>query len=124
MLKTLLVDDNRLYRDVLRELLTGRYPSMVVEEAPNGKEAMQKVESFLPDLVLMDIRLPDGSGLELTKRIKEADSNIKVIILTAHHYPEYREAAARYGADGFLVKGESTKEILMMIESLFPGGER
>ena len=96
---------------------------MVVEEASSGEEATLKVESFAPDLILMDIRLPDVSGLELTKKIKITNPDTKVLILTGHHYPEYKEAAERYGADGFLVKGGSSKEILAMVESFFPKAE-
>ncbi len=122
MLKTLIVEDNRLNRNTLKELFTRHFPSMSGEGASDGREAMQKVESFQPDLILMDIRLPDESGLELTKKIKITNPNIKVIILTGHHYPEYKEVAARYGADGFFVKGESRKEILSAVESFFPKG--
>lgn len=120
MLKTLIVDDNRFNRETLRGLLKRYFPSMIVEEASDGKEALQKYESFQPDLILMDIRLPDASGLELTKKIRITNGNVRILVLTGHHYPEYRETAAQYGADGFLVKGESSKEILDMIESFFP----
>jgi YesN/AraC family two-component response regulator len=123
MLKTLIVEDNPFNRDTLKEVLAGHFSSMVVEEASNGKEAAKKVVSFQPDLVLMDIRLPDESGLELTKKIKLLTPNVKILILTGHHYSEYKEAAARYGADGFLVKGESSKELLTMVESFFPKTE-
>jgi two-component system, response regulator YesN len=92
---------------------------MVVEEASDGRGAIQKVESFQPDLILMGIRLPDESGLELTKKIKITNPSAKVLILTGHHYSEYKETAAQYGADGFLVKGGSSKEILEVVESLF-----
>ena len=120
MLKTLLVDDNDLNRETLKGLFTRYFSSMIVEEASDGREAIQKVESFQPDLILMDIRLPDGSGLELTTKIKLTYSNVKILILTGHHYPEYKEMAGRCGADGFLVKGGSSKEILAVVESLFP----
>jgi len=96
---------------------------MIVEEASDGREAMQKLETFQPNLILMDIRLPDESGLELTKKIKTTNPNVKVLILTGHHYPEYRETAARCGADGFLVKGGSSNEILAMVESLFSNAD-
>lgn len=119
MLKTLIVANNRLNRDSLKGLFSRFFSTMIVEEASYGTEAIQKVESFQPDLILMNVRLPDVSGLELTKRIKETNSNVKVLILTGHHYPEYQEAAARYGANGFLVKGVSSKEILAMVESFF-----
>ena len=120
MLKVLIVDDNRLNRDTLRGLFTGYFSSITVEEASDGREAMQKVESFQPDLILMDIRLPDVSGFELTKRIRGTNPDVKVLILTGHQYPEYEEMAAQYGADGFLVKGGSSQEILAMVESFFP----
>ena len=118
MAKTLIVDDNRLNRDTLKELFARHFPSMIVEEASDGKETMEKVGSFQPDLIIMDLRLPDDSGLELTKKIKIMNSSVKVLIFTGHHYPEYREMAAQYGADGFLVKGEASKEILAMVQSL------
>jgi DNA-binding NarL/FixJ family response regulator len=120
MLKTLIVEDNRLNRDTLRGLFARHFSWMIVEVASDGREAMQKVDSFRPDFILMDIRLPDESGLELTKKIKLTNSDVKVLILTGHHYPEYKEMAARCGADGFLVKGGSSKEILAVVESLFP----
>ena len=119
MLKALIVDDNRLNRDTLKRLLTRHFPSVTVEESSDGKEAMEKVESFQPDLVIMDIRLPDESGLELTKTIKIMNPNVRVLILTGHHYPEYKEVAARYGADGFLIKGGTSKEILEVVDSFF-----
>ena len=124
VLKTLIVEDNRLSRDALRGLFSRHFSSMIVEVASDRREAIQKVDSFQPDLILMDIRLPDGSGLELTEKIKLAHSNVKILILTGHHYPEYKDMAARCGADGFLVKGGSSKEILTMVESFFPKGER
>jgi YesN/AraC family two-component response regulator len=96
---------------------------MIVEEASDGKTAMEKVGSFQPDLIIMDLRLPDESGLDLTKKIKTTNSDVKVVILTGHHYPEYKEMAARYGADAFLFKGAAMKEILAMVESFFSNVE-
>jgi len=123
VLKTLIVDDNRLNRDTLKELFRRHFPEMVIEEASSGEEATRKVESFAPNLIVMDIRLPDVSGLELTKKVKITNPDVKVLILTGHHYPEYKEAATQYGADGFLVKGGSSKEIIAMVESFFPKTE-
>jgi two-component system, response regulator YesN len=118
--KTLIVEDNRMNRDTLRGLLKRHFPSMIIEEATDGKEAMQKVGSFQPDLILMDIRLPGESGLELTKKIKIMNSNIRILVLTGHDFLEYREKAAQCGADGYLVKGGSIKEILAAVESFLP----
>jgi DNA-binding NarL/FixJ family response regulator len=119
VLKTLIVDDNQLNRNTLKNLFTRHFPSMLVQEATDGKEVMQKVGSFQPDLIIMDIRLPDESGLELTQKIKLTNPNVRVLILTGHHYPEYKERAELYGADGFLTKGGPSKEILEVVESLF-----
>jgi YesN/AraC family two-component response regulator len=120
VLKTLIVEDNRFNRETLTGLLKRYFSSMIIEEASDGNEALQKVDSFQPDLILMDIRLPDVSGLDLIKKIKITNSAVKVIVLTGHHYPEYEETAAQYGADGFLVKGGPSKEILAAVESFFP----
>jgi two-component system nitrate/nitrite response regulator NarL len=123
MFKTLIAEDNGLIRETLKGLFTRHFSSMIVEEASDGKEALEKVGTFQPDLILMDLRLPDESGLELTQKIKNTNSNVKVVILTGDHAPEYKEMAARYGADGFLVKGGPSKEILAMVESLFSNAE-
>ena len=121
MFKILIVEDNISFRDSLKELLVTRFPRMVIEEAGDGNEAMQKVDFFHPDLIFMDIKLPGESGLELTGRIKVQYPEMKIIILTSYDLPEYREAAARYGANDFLVKGTSTREeILKLVESFLP----
>lgn len=88
---------------------------MVVDEAENGEEAMQKVEDSLPHLVFVDIKLPDENGLEVTRKIKARHSNIRVIIITSYDLPEYREAADQYGADYFLAKGSSSREEIMAL---------
>ncbi len=93
---------------------------MVVEEAEDGEEALQKVERLLPHLVFMDIKLPGATGLEITRKIKERYSTIQVIILTSYDFPEYREAAAEYGADHFLSKESSSREdILALVDSIY-----
>jgi CheY-like chemotaxis protein len=108
--KVLIVEDSTPFRQLLNENLRDRFRSMTIEEAADGPEAIQKVDSFSPDLIFMDIRLPGGSGLELTKKIKGQYPQIKIIILTSYDLPEYRESAQKYGADHFLVKGSSTWE--------------
>jgi DNA-binding NarL/FixJ family response regulator len=119
MLKTLIVEDNVPFRQSLKEILCERFPAMVAEEAGDGKEALQKVDAFLPHLVFMDIKLPDENGLEVTKKIKDRHSEIIVIILTSYDLPEYRQAADEYGADHFLAKGSSSREeIVVLVESI------
>jgi YesN/AraC family two-component response regulator len=93
---------------------------MVVDEAEDGEEALQKIEGLLPHLVFMDIKLPGANGLEITRKIKEGYSTIQVIILTSYDFPEYREAAVKYGADHFLSKESSSREdLLALVESIY-----
>ena len=119
MLKTLILEDSAFFRQLLKETLHSRFPSMDIAEAENGKDALQKVESLRPHLIFMDIKLPGENGLELTKKIKARYSDISIIILTSYDLPEYREAAREYQADHFLSKGASTKEdILTLVQSI------
>jgi CheY-like chemotaxis protein len=116
--KVLIVEDSTLFRQLLKETLHDRFPSIGIDEATDGEEALRKVEAFLPDIIFMDIQLPGGNGLELTKRIKALHPNIIVIIITAYDLPEYREASRQY-ADYFFPKGSSTTEnIFALVQSI------
>lgn len=119
MLNTLIVEDNAAYRQSLNQLLAGRFPSMQIAEAADGEEALRHVLSQRFDLIFMDIRLPRGNGLDLTKTIKSIFVDAVICVITSHDILEYREAAIQNGADHFMVKGESTDaEIVGLIESL------
>ena len=108
--KVMLVEDDVGFRRSLAGLLTARFPSIALSEAASGTEALEKVESFLPQLIFMDIKLPGENGLEITRRVKALHPEIHVIVLTSYDFPEYREAARSCGACGFLSKGTSTAE--------------
>ncbi len=103
-LRILIVEDNGLFRQTLRESLQMSFPGVVIDEVKNGVEALQRVKAFFPDLILMDIRLPGESGLGLTRKIKTVYPDIIIFILTSYDTPECREAAFRYGADHFIAK--------------------
>ena len=118
--KVLIVEDSTLFRQLLREMLKERFPFIRIAEATDGEEALQKVGGFSPDLIFMDIRLPGGNGLELTKRIKARHPNIIVVILTGYDLPEYRDASRQY-ADYFFSKDSSTAEnIFELVQSIAP----
>jgi DNA-binding NarL/FixJ family response regulator len=120
--RTLLVEDNLTFRQVVKDLLNYRFPSMVVEEASNGKEAMEIIDNHTPNLVLMDIKLPGENGLELTKKITTKNPGIDVIILTSYDLPEYRQAAMQNGARSFVTKGSSTiDEIADLVGNFIKG---
>jgi YesN/AraC family two-component response regulator len=104
MLKVLLVEDNRIYREAFKDNLLRHFPAMSIVEAENADQAVQKIKATPPDLIFMDIRLPGMNGLQLTQRIKKDFPKIPIAILTGYDLPEYRQAAVQYGADGFFVK--------------------
>ena len=103
-LKTLIVEDNALFREILKEKLTSFSPPMAIYEAAEGNEALQKVDALKPDLVFMDIQLPGENGLQLNRKIKAKYPHIKIIVLTNYDSLEYREAAIRSGGDCYFPK--------------------
>lgn len=116
---TLIVEDNATFRKSLSEMLTERFDDMRVSEASDSREAQEIIASNTPDLILMDVRLPGESGLELTRRIKRDHQEITVIMLTNYDLEEYREAARNYGADFFMPKGTSSwEEIIELVETV------
>ncbi len=118
MSRILLVEDDQQFRKILKQELNQWFPSIMIEEASDGKEAMEKTETFSPQIILMDIRLPGESGLQLTKRIKAKNPAVHVVMLTSYDLPEYRQAATECGASRFFVKGTSYGgEIKSFVES-------
>ncbi len=117
-LRLLIVEDNNLFRQTLRESLQVSFPEIAIEEASNGVEALKRVNVFAPDLILMDIRLPGESGLALTKKIKAIYPDIIIFVLTNYNSQECREAASRYGADRYIPK-DSLKRVEELIKSYF-----
>jgi len=118
-LKTLIVEDSASYREIIRDTLKNLFPSMVIEEASEGNEAIQKVNVFQPQLIFMDIRLPDENGLRLTEKIKASHPDTKVIIMTGYDSVEYREAAVRCGASGYIDKDSLNRgQLEKLIKSL------
>jgi DNA-binding NarL/FixJ family response regulator len=104
-IKVLIADDHRDFRRVIHDFLD-RLPNVaVVGEAENGGDAVEKVEKLIPDVVLMDISMPQMNGLEATKIIKQRWPQTKVLIATSYDSPLYRKEAHNVQADGFILKG-------------------
>ena len=119
--KILIVDDNSILRETTRGILKSKFPSLRVFEAADGKEAFAQIHHHLPDLILMDIRLPGENGLELTRRIKDLYPKMIVIIFTIHDLPGYREAALENGAEFFLSKSSRNERgLTAVVESVLP----
>ena len=125
MLRVLLVEDNHTFREAFKQSLCEHFPSMAIEEAATGEEALQKVKETSPHLIFMDIRLRGMNGLQLTQKIKRDFPNIHIAILTGYDLPEYRQAAVQYGADVFFVK-EALKwdEVAEFVKSISAEGEQ
>lgn len=119
MVRILIVEDNASFRQSLKEILHLQFPSIVIEEAAEGKEALRKVNTFLPELIFMDINLPGENGLLLTQKIKKDYPEIIICILTSYDLPKYRETALQCGAACFIVKGSSVwEEIEALIKAI------
>lgn len=100
----LLVDDQPLFRQMIKDTLVSAFPAITVAEAGDGRTAMDWIGASRPDFIFMDIVLPDKNGLVLTREIKAAYPEVRIVILTNHDSQEHREAAREYGANHFLAK--------------------
>ena len=119
MFKTLLVEDNMNYRGVLKSALLNRFNDLETREAAGENDALIIVDSYGPDLIIMDIDLEDGAnGLDLTKKIKFEHPAIVVVILSQHDGPEYRSIAQQNGADFYFPKSTSLQNIFDYVGSV------
>jgi DNA-binding NarL/FixJ family response regulator len=123
MIRVALVDDQALLRAGFRALVDAENDMTVVAEAAGGDEAVEVVRLHRPDVVLMDIRMPGGDGLEATRRILSDSSHegVRVVILTTFDLDEYVFEAVRIGASGFLVKDTEPAELLAGIRAVAAG---
>ena len=119
--RVLLVDDHALVRAGIRALIDTIDGVEVVAEAGNGREALHEVEKFAPDLVLLDLTMPEMSGFEVLEQIVERSPQVRVIILTMHEASEYMIRALRLGAAGFIPKSAAANELKQGIESVMRG---
>ncbi|MFI7499078.1 response regulator [Streptomyces sp. NPDC049687] len=110
-IRVLIADDQMMVREGFSVLLNAMPDIEVVGEAVNGREAVDRVRELSPDVVLMDIRMPELNGMEATREIVAADSTAKVLVLTTFDLDEYVYQALRAGASGFLLKDASARQL-------------
>lgn len=118
--RVLLVDDSPPVLDALAAFLMESTGMDVVETVTSGEYALERTRKLQPDLVLMDLSMPGMGGLEATRRIKTWRDAPRVVALSLHDHPAYRDAARTAGCDGFVSKSEIGDQLMPVIENLFP----
>ena len=119
--KILLADDYAPVRDGLRVLLEMSGDAQVLGEAADGREAVRLAETLGPDVVLMDMEMPNLGGLEATRQIKKARPQTKIVILSMHDDRQYVAEAMRAGASGYLLKDAASSELLAAVKAVAAG---
>ncbi|MGE5624669.1 MAG: response regulator transcription factor [Bacillota bacterium] len=117
-MRVILVDDYPPFIDALTALLRSRSGIVVVGRAHNGKDGLKLAAELEPDLVLVDFSMPDMDGLSVTRRLKAGPKPPKVVIVTSHMEPEYKDMAMQSGADGFVVKSEIYQDLIPQLEAI------
>jgi len=120
--RLVVVDDHEVVREGLRDMLADESSFEVVGGASNGREALALCSRLRPDLVLMDVRMPDMDGLAATREIKQKHPEICVLIVTVHENPDYLLEALRAGAAGYVLKDAQRHEVVAAVQRVL-GGE-
>ncbi len=122
MIKVLIADDQELIRESLKIILDVNSDIKVVGLAEDGRKVLDLINKTLPDIILMDIRMPELDGVQCTKAVKKKFPDVKIIILTTFDDDEYVFYALKYGASGYLLKGCSVQELTSAIYTVMNGG--
>jgi DNA-binding NarL/FixJ family response regulator len=119
--RLLLVDDHNLVREGIRAVLEGEPDLLVVGEAANGREAVELCKELRPDLVLMDVRMPEMDGLAATRAIKEELPQTSVVMVTMHESPDYLLEAIKAGAAGYILKDAAGERLVEAVRRTLEG---
>jgi len=119
--KIVIAEDHTILRAGLRALLSGQNGLEVIGEAGDGREAIRKVDTLQPDLLLIDLSMPKLNGIDAIREIKSQHPEIKIIVLTVHKSEEYIIAALQAGANGYMLKDASQNELLLAIDYVING---
>lgn len=123
MIKILVVDDHLIVRKGLKQILADSPEMVVAGEASTGQEALQKVRAIRCDIVVMDISLPDRSGLDVLEQIKIEHPHLPVLVLSMHAEEQYAVRAFKAGASGYLTKESASEQLIEAIQKVAQGGK-
>jgi DNA-binding NarL/FixJ family response regulator len=121
LIKLMLVDDHAVLRDGLRNILEMEEDIQVAGEAESGEEALRRIPELKPDLIIMDINMPNGNGVKVTGIIKNRYPDIKILMLTMHSHEEYFMSAIREGADGYILKDAPSEQVVEAVRTVAKG---
>ena len=117
----MIVDDHKMFREGLTKLIEFDKEIKVVEEASDGSECMHKLRNAKPDIILLDINMPDMDGIETLKELNHRKHRPKILILTVHNEIEYLIKLLDLGVDGYILKDCSSKELIRAIRFVYNG---
>jgi len=122
-IRVVLADDHVFVRDGIKSLLENEANIEVVGEATDGLEALKSVEINQPDLLILDIRMPNLTGIEVVEKLRSQNNLVKIVMLSMHESEEYVLKSIKAGADGYLLKGSSKEEFLKALNTVSEGGK-
>lgn len=122
-MKVLITDDHSVVREGLKQIVRKINTTFIADEAVNGNDALEKIKKNRYDLVIMDISMPDKSGLDILKILKDKSKEIKVLILSIHPQEQYAIRALKLGASGYLCKDSVYEELTTAISTILAGGK-
>lgn len=120
-IKVMIADDHVLMREGVRQLLEYDGTIKVISEAADGVECLKNLETSKPDILLLDINMPNKNGIEVLEEIKKNDIDIKILILTVHNEIEYLIKAVDIGVDGYILKDSKSAELKKAINYIYNG---
>lgn len=123
MINVVLADDHVLVRDGIKALLEDQDGIAVIDEASNGKEALEVISRNKPHVLIVDIRMPEMNGIEVVREMSKSYQDVKTLVLSMHDSEEYVVQAIQAGADGYLLKGASKDEFIKALNKVAYGGK-